>query len=230
VSDGDEVWVLHPGADTLMRIDTATNTIAQTIVVDDGDIFANDFQRFIVKNGAAWLSDTHNNKVVRVDLASGAVVASVEVFLAHSIGATDDAVWVFAASDGTIVRIDPVTNQIVATLDAGDSRYQAVMVTDGEVWAATTGVLVQRIDPATSQPVVAIEMPRRVNTVEALALGAGSVWITSGSEIFRADPQTGEIVAEADTGFLSIFPTFTDGSLWTSDPIANLVRRIDPAG
>ena len=49
------------------------------------------------------------------------------------VAAGDDAVWVVNSLDGTVSRIDPATNDVVATVEVGNDPRR-VAVGDDEVW------------------------------------------------------------------------------------------------
>jgi DNA-binding beta-propeller fold protein YncE len=134
------------------------------------------------------------------------------------------AVWVPNEADGTVSRIDPATNRLVATVRVGDpQQLQARACAPGSVhsfmydtlltrrcdlpssvagdarsvWAADNGSggLV-RIDPATNRIVQRIAL----NTdVFSIALGYGSLWVTAyfndPHEVLRVDPVSGQVLA-----------------------------------
>ena len=66
------------------------------------------------------------------------------------LAVTDDAVWVTSLVGGTVTRIDPRTNQVVATIRTG-GRPVHVAADDRSVWVAyPLDTLVKRIDPRTN--------------------------------------------------------------------------------
>ena len=85
-------------------------------------------------------------------------------------------VWVrneFREGNGTVQRIDPATNQVVATIavgpDIGRDGLDALADLDGGVWVA--GLQLERIDPATNRVV-----KRSGHSANAVWSGAGSLW------------------------------------------------------
>ena len=89
-----------------------------------------------------------------------------------------------------ILRIDPATNEIIASVPLPGQRYQGFTVSDDAVWACVTGGVV-RIDPETNA--ITDEVPFDTAQVwSRLAFGAGSVWaIGAGSDpnqLVRIDP------------------------------------------
>lgn len=87
-ADG-QVWVGDIPTKTLVRIDPATNAVAQSIPIGIG---ASDLA---IAAGSLWAIDERANQLVRVDPVSGKVIATIkDLPLPAQIAATDDAVWV----------------------------------------------------------------------------------------------------------------------------------------
>lgn len=141
-------------------------------------------------------------------------------------------VWVGLASgqnnaDGSILRIDPTTNEIVAEITiAGTTFRNRLAATDDAVWVATTGGVVQRIDPTTDTVVGEIDLGAGVS---ALAADESAVWaividdrsdqgLQNQGRLVRIDPATNEVIAEvalgdAATGYEDSI-IVGDGSVW----------------
>jgi virginiamycin B lyase len=125
-----------------------------------------------------WIS-TATGSVVRVSPEDGEVEAEMETghkptFLAVS----RDAVWVVNADDGTLSRIDPAADEVVATVRVSEQRVQGgdVVATDDEVWVRTSGELAVAVDPATDRVV------RRLGPAAgsgSVAVAGGAVWLTA---------------------------------------------------
>ena len=128
------------------------------------------------------------NLVTRVDAATNHVAATIPVgpkprFLAAGLGA----VWILNQGDGTVSRIDPASNKVVATIaletpgNGGDIAIGA-----GAVWVTNLGTPLSRIDPATNQ--VTAQFVGAGG--DALRVGLGSVWLCSFGlqQVWRIDP------------------------------------------
>jgi streptogramin lyase len=134
------------------------------------------------------------------------------------------AVWVPNEADGTVSRIDPARNRVVAVVRIGDPQklvaagcgpdsvhafmfdtllnrrcdFPSSVAGDGRsVWAADNGARgLARIDPATNQVVQRI--PLNADPF-AIALGYGSLWVSAyfsdPHEVLRIDPSSGQILA-----------------------------------
>ena len=133
------------------------------------------------------------------------------------------AVWVPNEADGTVSRIDPARNKVVATVRIGDPQQlvaagcgpgsvhsfmydtllnkrcdlpSAIAGDARSVWAADNQAPgLARIDPATNQVVQRIALNA---DPFAIALGYGSLWVTSffhnPHEVLRVDPVSGRVL------------------------------------
>jgi streptogramin lyase len=144
-------------------------------------------------------------------------------------------VWIPSSQTGVLTRLDPTTGNVVAKIQAGDTRvpspnnyFDKLAVGPNAIWyASDAGSFVARIDPATNKVVAALAVFGRP---AGIAFGAGSVWVSllDGSDVLRIDPVTNEIVARIDTGS-SHGLTFANGSVWDVGGSSAAVYRIDPA-
>lgn len=182
------VWAANRGFVT--RVDPATSKILAVLPVGStGD------SGVAVGEGAVWALGFPG--VVRIDPATNAVVARIPIAqnvtgfggpspTALAVG--ESAVWVanrfiernqFALSGkrGTVSRIDPGTNAIVATIPVGREPF-GIAAGDGAVWVANrTDFTVSRIDPRTNRVVATIPIGNRP---QGIAVGDGAVWVTVG--------------------------------------------------
>ena len=148
----DALWVTSPADGLLLRVDPVTNEVATwTEGLETPGIVA-------VGGGGIWVSlfaehgfeaPSGEPAVVRIDPASGEVVASIvtggSLGDEGGIAATSDAVWV-RAPEPWLVRVDPMTNQIVEVIDtvSGPGDVAAAF---GSVWVTTERGDVIRLDP-----------------------------------------------------------------------------------
>jgi DNA-binding beta-propeller fold protein YncE len=151
----------------------------------------------------------------------------------YGLAADDTAVWVYNGETGNLLRIDPATNRIVATISVEqgcDVTCGSVAIGQGAVWvAAGDPSKVLRIDPQTNQVVATIPLPQ-VGGLIGLFVTPGVVWVTDYEDnaILRIDPATNKMVA---TLFHQPGPTgvtFGSGSLWQCNAHtagAGLLRR-----
>jgi streptogramin lyase len=231
------VWVAGPDGSggAIVRIDPSTNRVTDTITLK-GQVVAD----IAVDASGIWalLRGDPNQpgpEVVRIDPASALVVARIP--LSGGVGRYIFAIGgsVIAAiaqppggpyDGGTVVRIDPSTNQVGGTFDLG--TYPSAAVGDGMMWAVTeSGGLVQ-IDPATSQPT---GTPANVPcTGDALAVGAGGVWCFDPARdraLTRFNPRTAQVdvAMRPDQGTGGTALAASPGSIWVVN--GEQLTRID---
>ena len=212
VGDGS-VWatvdIADGGSDDhqLVRIDPATGRIVSTITVfEAGDV--------AVGHGDVWVTSRvgDDGAVLRVDLSTGQVVASVMIGDHPSDLAVDDeAVWATTnttmsgfETSGKVVRIDPATNAVVARVTINGGWPRDVVVGEGSVWVYGHS-----------------------DYTTARGWQASSLW--------QIDPTTNQLVATVldDRGFLGDGGYFPDnvavgeGWVWAADESGDGVR-IDP--
>ena len=91
------------------------------------------------------------------------------------IATTGDAVWVTNNEATTVSRIDPATNEVVATIDVG-GQVVGVDATDEAAWVANTEAnTVVRIDAATQEQLsIGVEDQPRI-----VAVTDSAVWVTN---------------------------------------------------
>jgi DNA-binding beta-propeller fold protein YncE len=142
------------------------------------------------------------------------------------------------------VRIDPLTNEVVARIPVED-YIEELAAGAGGVWGAAiqgTGPAhltfsVDRIDPVTNEVVARIP-----DVSGPLAVGEGALWAVDragaragpeGSTLLRIDPATNEVVAEIPLGVAVWDLEFGEGYVWVlsmePDPGEGDILQIDPA-
>src|SRR4051812_42413274 len=69
----------------------------------------------------------------------------------RAVAVDENSVWVANRADGSVLRIDPGTNKVLASIPAGREPY-GIAVGAGSVWVANRGDgTVVRIDPGTNK-------------------------------------------------------------------------------
>ncbi len=145
------------------------------------------------------------------------VVASIAVGAragTPAIGA--GAVWIPNTGDGTVSRIDPTSNHVVATIRIGDAAafYKTVCEPYGSVhsFMVTTFHI------------------RRCDLPSAVAAGSDSVWVAKNdtNEIVRVDPAANRISARVPTGVAPFGLLVTSGAVWVTSYDDDAIVRIDP--
>jgi Tol biopolymer transport system component len=242
-SDGT-TWVgaqpEHSSADPqLLRIDQATNSVVASIPLPAP------ISRHEIAAGAGAIWVASSGLLRQIDPATNSVAASVQL-PGNSIGAIaadDSAIWVEVLQDraatgqndlAILVRVDPVTKQIVAQIPLGTllTGYEDhVVIGAGSVWLLGAKLInnntedggdLVRVDPSTNQVVATIP-------VDGFGLGVGTdaVWVTapadglwdSNSErwvTLRVDPLTNQVSTPMEPEVSGIVAVTADG-IWTVD-------------
>ena len=148
--------------------------------------------------------------------------------------------WVIAVdgplmNDGTepaVHRIDPETNEVVASISLPGRLCQGIGASPEAIWACGPDGLV-RIDPNENAIVATVDLPAAL-VVSRIAYGAGSVWAfaTSGvaaDTVVRVDPATNAVTATIPLEHAAGTMAFGFDALWVTSPTDDLLLRIDPA-
>jgi YVTN family beta-propeller protein len=104
------------------------------------------------------------------------------------VDAHDDGVWVSDDLAGTVTRVDPQTNEVVATVAVGKGPSDGVRGPDGLEWIPNNGDgTISRIDPATNKVVDTIKVGPSPFVVRS---AFGDIWVGEfkGSRLWRIHP------------------------------------------
>ena len=153
--------------------------------------------------------------------------------------AGDGSIWVI--SSGSVVRINPTTNQVVGKpIPAGVQFESDVAFGEGSLWVTMVGSgdlgapndrdAVSRIDPESGETVVTIKVSRGP---VSLAVTPEVVWVVNfgmnGETVTQIDAKTNQIIGEpVETGRAPLSMTVGDGSVWVANHDARTVTRLDP--
>jgi virginiamycin B lyase len=135
------------------------------------------------------------------------------------------AIWVM--DDGSVVRVDPATSKVVATIRIPDCCGGGGVVTsDGAVWVSNEQAdVVHRIDPATNKVSATIDLDPEVHD---LAAAQEAVWVVDNSQVARIDPATNKVVATIPVGAETHSVAIDGGGVWAPSFDEQTVYRIDP--
>jgi streptogramin lyase len=166
------VWISLPDERALAEIDPATNQVARILPLEILPCM------LAYSAGSIWVAtgDDLTSELVRVDPASGAVLAVIDLPLATSIWSMTDAgdggVWALDRVNGTIIPIDPATNAAGEPIELGYGATDMDLV-DGVAWvSADLADELLRVDVATRE---IVRVPaEHVNG--GVAIDARGVW------------------------------------------------------
>lgn len=176
------IWVVT--GSKVVGVDASTMEVVVETPIDGADDLTAGLGSVWVKSG---LPGSGAYRLTRVEPMTGAVVASLPLpGHAPRLAVGAGSVWVPDADNGDLLRIDPATTSVLATIDVADVGAAAVAASDTEVWL---GVFPQdavvRIDPATNQVVERID---KVIGPTEIVIRDGVVWVASlNGDLVRID-------------------------------------------
>jgi YVTN family beta-propeller protein len=184
--------------------------------------------------GSAWLACGRRGEVMRVDTATGAVIARVRLSVSPwSIAAGEGAIWAVALQGSTVYRIDPATNRVAAQIQLGVG-VPYLWAGGGAVWVADDGgSSLLRIDPGTNQVVASIPVG---NGPAGFAFDGTSAWVLNHREntLDRIDRATNTATRTAFAlGAENVAAeriALFGGDLWVTGRGLDLVRVSRPSG
>ena len=218
---GQHVWLHNQYSETLKQIDAGTDEIVGTIP-------AADLGGLLAAHGLMWSSVEGAGGAVGRDPASGDVSVTVAEGIGQGpVGTAAGSIWFVGAECRELVRVDPATGEVLATIPI-DACVGDVADVGTEVWAGTSqGIL--RLDPETNEGVGRIRI-RTDNARISLAVVGDSVWFRGKvTEVLRIDPTTrqGVELIGLPYGQYQAEIGVADGSLWVANWGEGTVYRIE---
>jgi YVTN family beta-propeller protein len=135
-------------------------------------------------------------------------------------------VWIADVAKKAILRFDPVTEAVVATIEVG-WQPQFLAVGEGAVWVMNQlDGTVSRIDPASNTVVATIAVGEPIEGGD-IAVGGGYVWLRgSDTLLFKIDPATNAIVARYGPSSGSGSVAADDNAVWVTAHDITTVWRL----
>jgi ABC-type branched-subunit amino acid transport system substrate-binding protein/streptogramin lyase len=233
------VWVLDSEAETVARLDPATQAVRRFSAGPRPTDLA-------VGGGAVWVGNGAGSEsllarvttsISRIDPISLKVTGTVDLsskpsaygpvpsegFPRMAVGA--GALWAVGV-DNRIYRIDPATSRIVAKIPVETQVSTLAAGAEGVWFLNWTDNNVTRIDPATNR--VAEGIPIETGD-SGIAVGGGAVWVTSPDEglLWRIEPGPPPRVRPIDVGGALSFVGYGDGAAWTANYQDGVITRVD---
>ena len=169
------------------------------------------------------------------------VTVAVDVRNPGPLATGTGSIWMVTDTAGTLARIDPDTNAVVAEIYV-PRGVSGLAIGMGAVWlTSVTDNTVTRVNAATNVVEETIKVGRGPVSV---AFGEGSVWTLNGgdSTVSRIDPKTNKVTETIKSGVSATSGTIVvgEGSVWLSatgmpltriDPVANrMVQQFSGPG
>lgn len=162
-ADATSVWVTSNATGLLDRIDPATNTVSEHIPAGTGPCGV-----AVGADGRIWVADLGLTvgAVLAIDPATSTVTSRIEHVgpALWDLKAGFGSIWVVDRTAKQVLRIDPKTATVVASIDVGPQASGLAVMPAG-VWVSDdTDGSIRRIDPATN------------TVVETVAIGGAPSW------------------------------------------------------
>ena len=227
----DSIWVTSAPGNRVTRIDPATDRVVGSLTSGERGALG-----ITVFDGYVWVAN-HNGdptgSVAKIDPAKMQVVDLIPVGDEPDAGPTSivagaDSIWVGVQNINAVVRINPSTDTIVATIpDRGACRE--IVADDHGIWVAggcVAGPGVTRIDPATN---AVTEVSNASGNSPAIALGGDSVWYaTTDNFLGRIDTTTHRVVGRLKLPGPAWLATVAFGFVWITDREDGLLFKVEP--
>jgi serine/threonine protein kinase len=222
------VWITNgfgspSGTPQVVTVDPATESVELAFPSSSAKAIVAAFD-------SIWLADADRDLVLRYDPEDfGAAPEEIPTdesetesvaprFLAVGSGAAEG-IWVVNELGGTVLRIDPETNEVADRISVDSPT--AVAADDNGVWVTSeVHDQVQRFDPVDGTTLVTLEEGDGIpDGPTAIAIGADGVWVASDLQpvVVRIDPATNEVVdrlvISGITGAMTVDPA---GNVWVT--------------
>jgi DNA-binding SARP family transcriptional activator/glutamine cyclotransferase len=220
---GTAAGSLHIGRETLALIDPTSGATLRTQAVTGvpGPI--------AVGTRAAWVGDGQNRSVLTVspDSLKTIGIARLGVF-PYQLATDGTTAWAGDGFYGTITPIDHTGRE--SSTFRPESRATgrlALAYGAGALWVGSQDGTHTEIDPRTERVIAVL---RHTGDPEALAVGAGSVWVAEAGQddVRQVDPVTHRVTRSIPIGGTPSDIAIGDGSVWAITPSESRVWRIDP--
>jgi hypothetical protein len=184
-------WKFSPDY-RLSKIDAQTNRVITTLPQE----FSARYTAISAGPDALWFVDGWNETLSRLDPTSGQVVASVDLGPSSRpygpVAVCAGAVWAASSQVGNVIRINPDTMQLSATIPLPytnegrrpDVVYGPPQCANGLVWVASAipgffidPTFVYAIDPHTNQVVTTMTVLAYASGGFSIAIGHDALWV-----------------------------------------------------
>jgi class 3 adenylate cyclase/streptogramin lyase len=173
--------------------------------------------------------------VAMIDASSGDVRSPVSVgnqrsvsldFVDHPMAVGEGGVWLLQAP--LLLHIDPRHEEIRSDqIDVGFGPSGSVVTAFDAVWVLTGNTL-YRINPATDEAAVFLQLPLASGITTSSVAVADSIWVgESDGTLIRLDPRTGAR-DQSETGRAVDKLAATKEAVWVADVLAGEAVRFDP--
>ena len=220
------VWVSSSNVNHVVRLDATTNKPGVIISVQKPcSGLATGF-------GSLWIPSCGAHTVLRADINTGVIQATVPVGPADSEGGIATgagSVWIVSSASSELDRINPANNSVVARISLPKGSFNPIFA-GNSVWVASNqGNALIRVDPATEKVISTTTIGPKPRF---LTVGEGSIWVLNQGEgtISRVDAKSGKLLATIPAGIPGLGGeiAYGGGYIWAT-VFGFPITRIDPS-
>lgn len=205
--------------------------------------------------GSLWVSDYKHGSLVRVSGSTHLYLGSIPIGdpgalqpacqpdqedapagsliirrcdLPSGVAAGAGSVWTGRNDLQAVVRIDPATNRVTATIPVG-IRIFGMAATEDAVWVTSyEDNVTVRIDPRSNRVVARLA---GLHGPSGVLITSGAVWLAdnTGLLVNEIDPGTNSVRANVTVGSGPFPMALAAGSLWVRNEQDNTFSRVDPS-
>jgi virginiamycin B lyase len=182
--------------------------------------------------GSVWVSVPRNNEIVRINPATNAIQARIQVGEepCYGIGIGAIHVWVLNCKSQTLVRIRPQDNKVDRVISVHIAKHGegGIAVIKDTAWyvADQDGHSNTLVESSGRSRALTVGMDSAV-----VNFAFGSIWVTSSAEgkIYRVDRKHHRVIATIAVPASPRFTTVGEGSAWVLSQSDGSISRINPA-
>jgi virginiamycin B lyase len=146
------------------------------------------------------------------------------------VAITPDAVWAGSTGPNAVHRIDPRTNELIATVELAGEPCSGLAVGFGSVWVPLCGKpsALAKVDAARNV-VSAVFQAGPAGSEGGVTVSTDSVWVVTDKDgsLARIDPDTGTVRQTVRVPAGSYNPRFYEGRVWVTRADAAEITAVD---
>jgi DNA-binding SARP family transcriptional activator/ABC-type branched-subunit amino acid transport system substrate-binding protein len=242
---GGSVWALSGDSGTITELDARTSRLVATFAagVRTVDLAYGGGKLWLLASGAGP-PHVAPATVAEIDPQSRAIVDTIALpqeprtapfFYGHLPGAhllawAAGSLWA-TGPDGSVYRIDPGRQRVVATVPA--LVGQGIAAAGNVVWVRLDqdgAITFAPVDTATDRGGTPVQTPAiGLHAPTSFAVGDGALWLpdTYTGQLFRVTPGNPPVVRAAEVGVGVTSVVLTGDSVWVGDEVHDTLTRLD---
>lgn len=202
------LWVANCTDKSIYRIDRKTGNVIANIPTGLADKYGE--LSLAIGAGSVWVLSDSTGILTRIDPVKNSVLAKIKVLpFSYCAAFGYNAVWITNTGDvknnfntgmvegkkqGSVQRINPETNEVVATISTGIAP-RFLTVGENGIWTLNqVDGTVSRIDPYTNKLIATIDT-KVIGLGGDITAGAGKIWVRGNQTAFLVtiDPKTNAV-------------------------------------